>query len=41
MDIQQIERTLSGVNAESQSITQFSLDDPEISQFIQSTAPAE
>ncbi len=41
LDIQQLERNLSGVNAEHQSITDFSLDDPEINQFIQSTAPEE
>jgi len=41
MDIQQLQRDLSGVNANDQSITQFSLADPEISQFMQSTSPEE
>jgi hypothetical protein len=41
LDIQQLQRDLSGVNAEHQSITDFSLDDPEINQFIQSTVPEE
>jgi hypothetical protein len=41
LDIQQLQRDLSGVSAEHQSITQFSLDDREINQFIQSTAPKE
>lgn len=41
LDIQQLERDLSGVNAEHQSITEYSLADPEINQFIQSTVPAE
>jgi hypothetical protein len=36
-----MKRNLSSTNAEHQSITQFSLDDPEINQFIQATAPAE
>ena len=40
-DILQLQRNLSGVAANDQGVTQFSLADPEISQFIQSTAPEE
>ena len=40
-DIQQMQRDLSAVSASDQSITQFSLADPDIGQFIQSTSPEE
>lgn len=39
VDIQQLERDLSGVNSENESITRFSLADPDINQFIEAAAP--
>ncbi len=40
-DIQQLQRDLSDLNADDPSITSYSLADPDINQFIQSTAPEE
>ena len=40
-DIQQLQRDLSGLTADDPSITAYSLADPDINQFIQSTTPEE
>jgi len=41
VNIQQLQRDLASIEANDPSITAYSLADPEISQFIQSTAPEE
>ena len=40
-EIQQLQRDLSGVTSEGSSITDFGLNDPDISQFIEATSPTE
>jgi uncharacterized protein YfiM (DUF2279 family) len=41
VDVQQLAIDLSGVNPENESITRFSLADPDISQFIEAAAPSQ